>query len=193
MYASKSLAPYEYWAAKIQREITLNTIFLRPPRFDMHTDDSNPKLQSLTGTRVHQETYRRFWDNLPPNFIPTTVAQLYPHSSKVSDHLLNDEVLKRCNILAPQQHSYNELLFQAAQSIAFISKKQYRHIGHTTAQSVSHAQVTIPAYFFEITSEAETVNDQSTKLQKFLILSIKLKRKLNHTEVIFLNYLTLNF
>ena len=42
--------------------------FLRPSVFDLHSDDSNPRLQYLNKKRVNHEAHKRFWDNLPPNF-----------------------------------------------------------------------------------------------------------------------------
>ena len=42
--------------------------FVRPSVFNSQTDDSIPISQSLNQKRVHQETYKRFWDNRPLNF-----------------------------------------------------------------------------------------------------------------------------
>ena len=83
MYASKLLAPYEYWINDNQKFFTLQNKFLRLSAFDththssprLHTDDSNPNFQSVNQKRVHQETYKRFWDTLPPNFTEKIVFQ----------------------------------------------------------------------------------------------------------------------
>ena len=57
--------------------------------------------------------------------------------SKAFDHPLNDKTLKAYKVLVSQQCSQSELLFSAAKSKTFISKKLYRH----TSQSESHALV----------------------------------------------------
>ena len=53
-----------------------------------------------------------------PDYVPTTVAQPYPHLSKIFDHTLNDEALNLDDILASQHYSYSEILFLTAQSAA---------------------------------------------------------------------------
>ena len=103
-----------------------------------------------------------------PACIPTTVAQPYPHSSKVFDHPLKDKAVKVFNTLAPPHYSYIELLFVTAQSAAFISKKRYRRSAIRISQSVSYAQVNSSANVYENISKTENVHFQghSTEFQK---------------------------
>ena len=95
----------------------------------------------------------------------STVAQPYLLLSKIFDHPLKDEDLESSFTLASQKCYYIELLFLIFQSAATISTKQYRHIAKTSFQSVSLAQVTSPAKFFDKKSETENVDDQSKELQ----------------------------
>ena len=66
--ASKQLAPYEFWTANLQKDFSLQRIFLRLSVFDLHTDDSITKFQSVDGKRVLHKTYKFCCDNLPANF-----------------------------------------------------------------------------------------------------------------------------
>ena len=65
------------------------------------------------------------------------VSHPYLQLTKVFDHPLNDKALMTYNNLSSQAYTYNELLFFPAQSIAFISKKQYKHPSENYAQAVS--------------------------------------------------------
>ena len=68
LYASKQLAPYEYWTANIQKVFTLQMNRLRLSVFDLQTEESNPNLSSVKEKRVTHETHKRFWDNPSPEF-----------------------------------------------------------------------------------------------------------------------------
>ena len=68
--------------------------------------------------------------------IPHKVSHPYPHLTKVFDHPLNDKASKY-NVLASQDYTHNELIFLTAQSIAFISKKQYKYPSESYAQAAS--------------------------------------------------------
>ena len=67
-YASKYLALYENWAANSQKLFFLQMNFLRNSVFDLHSDDSNLNCQSVNKKRVHNETHKRFFENLLFNF-----------------------------------------------------------------------------------------------------------------------------
>ena len=85
--------------------------------------------------------------------------------SKVFDHPLDDEALKIHLLFASQHYSYSELLFLIAQSVPFNSKINISII-QTNSQSVFYAQVTSSVKAYEIISEIERVNAQSTGFQK---------------------------
>ena len=107
----------------------------------MHTDDSNPNIQSLNKKSVHHETNKRFWGKI---FLPTPQKTPYFEIGSSSlhfylissinlklhlqpfDHPLNDKARKIYNTLASSQHySHSELLFLTAQAAGFVSKTQY--------------------------------------------------------------------
>ena len=46
-YASKQLAPYEYWTASNQKSFSLQLNFVRNFVFDLHANDSNPNFKSV--------------------------------------------------------------------------------------------------------------------------------------------------
>ena len=74
----------------IKKILTLQLNFLRASIFDLHTDDSNPIFQSVDEKRVHHETWKRFWDNLPTNFRKNFVLQNRKFTSPFSfDFLYN--------------------------------------------------------------------------------------------------------
>ena len=78
-----------------------------------------------------------FTPHIDQEKIPHKVSHPYPHLTKVFDHPLNDKAFKIYNVLASQDYTYNELLFLTAQSIAFISKKQYKYPSESYAQAAS--------------------------------------------------------
>ena len=64
-----------------------------------------------------------------PDCFPNTVAQPYPHLSKVFGHPLIDKALKLYSFLNLKHYSYSEFLFLTVQSVALIpGKKQSRHV-----------------------------------------------------------------
>ena len=62
-------------------------IFLGPSLFGLQINDSNPNFQSVNKKRVHHETYKRFWKNLPSNFTKKFIFQNKKFTSPFSLHL----------------------------------------------------------------------------------------------------------
>ena len=76
---SKQLAPYEYWTANNQKNVTLLKIFIRSSVFDSHTNDSNPNFQNVNKKVVRHETYKNFWNTLPANLkkVPSSKKKIH--------------------------------------------------------------------------------------------------------------------
>ena len=55
-HPSNHLAPFEYWTTSNQTISTLLMNFLRSSVFDLYTDESKPKFQSVNKKRVSDET-----------------------------------------------------------------------------------------------------------------------------------------
>ena len=64
-----------YWTSNNHEIFNLQTTFLRHSLFDLLTDDSHLNFQSVCKKSVHHETYKRFWDNFPPNLTKSFVFQ----------------------------------------------------------------------------------------------------------------------
>ena len=60
----------------------------------------------------------------------------------------------------------SEIFILTAQSIAFVSEKQFRHNANPNTQSVSYAQVTSSAKVYENNSEIDHVTAQSIEFHK---------------------------
>ena len=67
-YASKQLALYYYWTANLHKILTLQSKFLQPSLFDLHSGGLYSNFESLIKIRVYHETCRQFRNILPLNF-----------------------------------------------------------------------------------------------------------------------------
>ena len=120
--------------------------------------------------------------NIDQETIPHKVSHPYPHLTKVFDHPLNDKAFKIYNVLASQDYSYNELIFLTAQSIAFISKKQYKYPSGTYAQAASESD-----------SPSENIPEKYEEFQKIMTVQKQIEALLDPYKAINpqYNYLTL--
>ena len=68
--ASKIMAPYQYWLENGIKFFSLQFHFLRPPIYDLKTDENDPTFLSTAQKATHHLTYTRFLQHSKPqNYI----------------------------------------------------------------------------------------------------------------------------
>ena len=84
---------------------------------------------------------------------------------------MKDKAMKSYKTFASQHYSYDELLSLVAQSMNFISRKEYRPTHQNISPTVSDAHATTSARIYANQfSEIEPVNNQTTEFQKLFQL-----------------------
>ena len=89
-YVFEHLAPYENWTACNQKLFTPQINFSGPFVFGLHTVALNTKFQAVDEKPVHHDIYKRFWDDLHPNFTKNSIFENRKFTSQFSLHLFSN-------------------------------------------------------------------------------------------------------
>ena len=118
--ASQIMGPYQYWLDNGVKIFSLHFNFLRPSKYDLKTDESDPSFLSVSQKATHHQTHTKFLQHTKPKtyiFVnykytsPSTMTNMYTlDHSCITGYLRNYDPIKQYYCLLPYNNTSRPLI-----------------------------------------------------------------------------------